>query len=226
MRPSLFAALIAFALFVAALGLASAGETEKTPKLTGLYVEFCSCERFCETALSDGGRRASCDFVSGLRIEAGQRGDVSLGGLYAAIVAPSQATIDARSASGPVLYMDPAATPLQSAALREFLAEQFASRAGGTLGPPRVAPIHVNRTSETLTVSIEGVADLRARPIVGVYRRSVQLENATGTFLPFPAIGRGIGGQVADSNSGVRFDAAGKSVFHGKFDFGAKKGHK
>ncbi len=227
----LFAALFAIASLAVAVVLAqdpaAASDTDKSPhKLTGQYVEFCSCERFCETAVSEGARRAGCSFIAGLKVEAGQRGEISLGGLFAAIVAPRASQASEKPTPGPILYMDPAATPAQSEALRAFLSDQFAVRAGGPFGPPRVARIEVVRNTEALSVSIEGVADLRARPIYGPFRRGVQLENAPGTFLPFPMLGRGTAGQLVDATAGIRFDGEGRSVLYGKFDFGGKKAGK
>lgn len=217
------AATLTLVLFAHSLAAAPGDPGAAPHKLTGQYVEFCSCERFCESALADGGRRAGCSFVAGLKIEAGQCGDVSLGGLLAAIVAPDAQTIDAKPGNGPVLYVDRAATPAQSEAIRAILSERFAARAGGPLGPPKSAAVHVVRTNEALTVTIEGAADLRARPFTGGFSRAVRLENLPGTTLPFPMLARGTGGQVADNSAGVHFDAEGKNVFYGKFDFGAPR---
>lgn len=222
LRVTLCTMLIAALAF--GFGFAAAGDLGPgAHKLTGQYVEFCSCERFCESALGDAGRRATCSFAAGLKIEAGQRGDISLGGLSAAIVAPNAAATDEKAGNGPVLYVDRGATSAQSEAIRAILSDRFAARAGAALGPPRPSSIQVNRSTEALSIAIEGVADLRARPFTGGFHRAVRLENAPGTTLLFPMLARGTGGQVADSTSGVRFDADGKSVFYGKFDFGSAK---
>jgi hypothetical protein len=61
MYPRLFLLLVLVSIpFVATFGGAPAAiaDGQGPHKLTGLYVEFCSCDRFCESAVADGGRRA------------------------------------------------------------------------------------------------------------------------------------------------------------------------
>ncbi len=94
------------ALFALGYGTLSARDGAAAHKLTGQYIEFCSCERICESALGDPGKRSVCSFVVGLNIEAGQRGEVPLGGLCAALVVPDPSSVSARPGLGPVLYVD------------------------------------------------------------------------------------------------------------------------
>ncbi len=91
------------------------------------------------------------------------------------------------------------------------------------MGAARQTTVRVERSLEALNLTIEGVAALKARPIMGGYGRAVQISNAPGSILPFPMLGRGTGGQIVDVTAGVRFDADGKSVLYGKFDFGTPR---
>jgi hypothetical protein len=221
---------IALSAAIAVTGAARAdtpdAQTGAAAKLTGQYLEVCGCERVCESALAEAGRRGACAFVAALKIEAGQRGSVTLAGIGAALVAPAPGDEGGRG-SAPVLYVDRSATPAQAEALRAALGERLAARAGvASLPPPRAAAVRLGRTSEALTLEIDGVAQVRARPIHGGFRQPVQLSHAPGATIPFPCLARGVAGQVADAAARVRFDALGRSVLYGKFDFATARGRR
>ena len=210
-----------FALVLGHLAVrAGDGALAGPKKLTGLGIEVCSCERICETAFAEAGRRGTCSFVFGLHIEAGQSGDVSLGGIDAAIVSPAPGPREGKPEAPPCLYVDRAANEAQGDAIRAMLNERFGARLGAPLGPPKRTNVRVARTSELLSISIAEVADLRARPVVTTGKRSMQLQYA-GSTNAFAMVGRGTAGQVVDAGTGVRFDAENKSVLFGKFDSGA-----
>lgn len=187
-------------------------------RAAGSYVEVCSCARICETAL-EGGPRGKCAFVAALHVDVGQRGETPLSGLSVAVVgtaAEGRGTNEKQPIAA--IYVDKRANPAQVEALAALVAEKFGDRLGGPLPAPRPAMIRVERNGELVGIGIEGVADLRARPILGLFHRAVSLQHAPGAAFPFLSVARGTGGQVSDSGVGVRFDAEGKSVFYGKFD--------
>ncbi|HVY62657.1 MAG TPA: DUF1326 domain-containing protein [Planctomycetota bacterium] len=217
----MFATLAIFARAVAAAGGGDAGAG--VPKLTGTLVSFCACERMCEQALSEPGKRAPCSHVIGLQIDAGQRGGVGLGGIAAALVVAGPA--GGKGESPPTLYVDRSANEAQAEAIRAILNERFAGAMGAPLGPPRSVGVRVTKSSETISVAIDGVADLRGRPLIGNFHRPIQVANS-GSVIAYPSIGRGTAGQVVDPASGVRFDAEGHCVLYGKFDFGGGKSRK
>jgi hypothetical protein len=216
---------VVFLVAVASRVAAGAGDTAPAPhRVTGSYIEFCSCERICESAFGEPGKRATCSFACAVQIDAGQHGGVSLNGLTAAIVSPAPAAHEGKEAA-PVLYVEKAANEEQREAIRAALNERLGSRLAGPLGPPRVATIHVRRTSEEVALGIEGMGELRARPVYGAYHRSVMLSNA-GSAIAFPNVARGVGGQLVDATAGVQLGAEGRSALYGKFDFGPPKGRK
>jgi len=222
--------IAASAVLSAPIANADGGGAPPTPaaasKLTGQYVECCACDRVCESLFGDGGRRSACAFVCALKIEAGQRGEVSLSGVTVALVVPDAASASAKPPATPAFFVDAAASPAQSEALRLLLQERFGARLGVTSLPPaKAAAVSLTRSNESVAISIEGVADLRARPLTGAFRRPVQIENAPGAPIAYPCLGRGVAGQVSEpAVSRLRFDAAGRSFLFGKFDYGPAKG--
>lgn len=233
--PALAAAAIALVLLLSPFDRRALADGGGAPaggpppvKLTGLYVEFCSCERICESILLEPNHRGTCASVCALKVEAGQRGEVSLAGVTVAIVAPDPGgNIAGKAGAAPVLYVDRAASATQVEAIRALLAERFAMRYGLTpTTPARAAKVTIGKSSEEVTLNVDGVGDLRGRPITNGYRRMVQIENPPNAVGGYPNLARGIAGQFADPTAHVTINAEGKSVLFGKFDFGAPRGKK
>ena len=186
-------------------------------RVTGSYVQACACDRICETALE--GPRGRCAFVAALHVDAGQRGDTPLAGLEVAVVgtaAEGRSTSEKQPIAA--IFVDRRANPAQAEALAALIAEKFSERLGGPLPAPKPIALRVERNGEVVGILIDGIADLRARPLLGLYHRPVTLEHAPGVPFSNPSLARGIGGQITDPALGLRFDAAAKCVFYGKFD--------
>jgi hypothetical protein len=209
----------------AAVIFAGGGATEAAPggtdagacRAAGNYVEFCSCERVCETVLT-GAAPGKCAFVAALRVEAGQRGETSLGSLAVAIVGAPGAGRDDPGRGA--IYVDRRANPAQVEALARAVLERFGERIGGAVAAPKPALLHVERSADAVAIGIEGVAELKARPLTGAFHRLVQLQHAPGMVFPVLFVAQGTGGKVSDPTTGVRFDGEGRAVLYGKFDMG------
>ncbi len=220
LRQIVSAALVSGPLIVAAPGDAHADSGPY--RIAGQYVEACSCTRICESALLGPGR-AACTFVAALRIDAGQRGDVPLGGLALAVVGAPPEGGRGRPGSEsqrPIaaIYVDSRANPAQVEALVAIAQERFGMRLNGPVAGPRPAGIHVERSTEVVAIAIEGVAEVRGRPLIGGFHRLVQLQYAPGSPFPVLFLARVAHGQVADGISGARFEVDGRSMLYGKFD--------
>jgi hypothetical protein len=186
-------------------------------RIAGQYVEICTCPKVCDCALLG---RSPCAFVAALKIDAGQRADVPLGGLALAIVAAAPGARGPQEAAKPsaALYVDPRATPTQAEALTAIAHEKFAARVPGPFPSPKPAAMTVDRSTEVVSITVEGVASVRGKPLLGGFHRFVQIQNGPGMTFPVLFLARGAVGQVADPFTGVRFEAEGRSVLFGKFD--------
>lgn len=209
------------ALTVAMRPSAGAPGSEASPyRVAGQYMEVCTCDGVCESALENGGRWR-CAFLATLRVDAGQRGETPLGGRAVALVAsPAGAARGAEEKTPAVsVFVDPRCTPQQVVALVALATDRFGQRFATPLPAARAAEIRLERTSEVLGLEVEGVAAIRGRPLFGGYHRLVQIQNAPAAPFSVLFLGRGTGGQIADAATGVRFDAEGRSMLYGKFDF-------
>ena len=145
-----------------------------------------------------------------------------LAGLAVAVVASAA---DGRNPDSPhpaaAIYIDRRANQEQVDALAAIVTERFGNRVSGPFAPPKLASVRVERGAESNQLIVDGVADLRGRPIIGEYKHPVSLQHGPGMTFSFLFVGRGAGGQVADAQTDVRFDGDGRGLLYGKFDLSA-----
>jgi len=139
----------------------------------GEYFETCSCDVSCPCIWLGPADREECDLLLAWNVTSGAKDGVDLTGLSAilAVKSPKQMTDGGWKVA---LYLDDKATPEQSDALGAI----FSGGAGGHLAAlaPLIgevagiapAPITFNRSSGSISASIEGVVSMSAEELVGM----------------------------------------------------------
>jgi hypothetical protein len=205
------------------LGFAPGGLDSAPPavRLAGHYMEFCSCSNLCQTMLQDPGKRAICDSVAAFQIEVGQYGSIAIPACTVVLVSPAPGP----GTKAPRMYVDVPLTANQADCLRAFFTDRLGPRIGSALPAPVKTTITITRANE-FRLFVDGACDLKGRPVMNGFGRHATIENAPGALLSYTQVGHGTAGQARDEKAGVIFDGDGRSLIHGKFDFGAPHGRR
>ncbi|HKY95475.1 MAG TPA: DUF1326 domain-containing protein [Kiloniellales bacterium] len=141
-------------------------------RVEGKYMEACNCETVCPCIFFSPPTEGQCTAFIVWEVDKGNRGDVRLDGLRAALLAHAKGNM--KNGNWQVaLYVDERANDAQ----REALSAIFSGGAGGhlsALGPligevlgVRPAKISVMRSGKQTSFSVAGVADTAIAPIEG-----------------------------------------------------------
>lgn len=141
-------------------------------KLTGEYLESCTCTGACPCLFMEKPTEGSCTALVGWRIDAGRFGDTSLDGLNVAVALNSPGHM-AEGNWKVVLYLDAAADDRQREALTQIFSGQagghpalLASFIGEVLGVEQT-PIRFSGTGRERRISIGGQGEAVIEAIEG-----------------------------------------------------------
>jgi hypothetical protein len=192
--------------------------------ISGSYFEACNCNVVCPCVFTSDPTTGECTLLLAWHIDKGKYGDVSLGGLSAALAAYAPGNM-LKAKWDIALYIDEKGSTPQ----REALSKIFGGQVGGepaALGPlvgkvigVNPVPIFYQAQGKERTMRIPSIATMEIAAIEGQGGKLVTVENPPMTAVPNQPLVAGRSKKLSFHDNGWNWEITGKNGFYAPFSF-------